>query len=120
MTGVQTCALPICKPWLVKNGSALALWAVEKKLPFAEKVVKATVFEQFVGGTTLLDSQPSIDKLAQFNTLTVLDYGAEAKDTELDFNHTMNENIQMAKNNGFKTCEVLFRWANFATFIAIK
>jgi tRNA (cmo5U34)-methyltransferase len=34
--------------------------------------------------------------------------------------YTMNENIQMAKNSGFKTCEVLFRWANFATFIAIK
>lgn len=34
--------------------------------------------------------------------------------------YTMNENIQMAKNNGFKTCELLFRWANFATFIAIK
>jgi len=34
--------------------------------------------------------------------------------------YTMNENIQMAKNNGFKTCEVLFRWANFATFIALK
>jgi len=34
--------------------------------------------------------------------------------------YTMNENIQMAKSNGFKTCELLFRWANFATFIAIK
>lgn len=34
--------------------------------------------------------------------------------------YTMNENIQMAKNSGFKTCEVLFRWANFATFIATK
>ncbi len=34
--------------------------------------------------------------------------------------YTMNENLLMAKNNGFKTCEVLFRWANFATFIAIK
>ncbi|MDD5716196.1 MAG: carboxy-S-adenosyl-L-methionine synthase CmoA [Sulfuricurvum sp.] len=34
--------------------------------------------------------------------------------------YTMNENIQMAKTNGFRTCEVLFRWANFATFIAIK
>lgn len=34
--------------------------------------------------------------------------------------YTMNENIQMAKNSGFKTCEVLFRWANFATFVAIK
>jgi tRNA (cmo5U34)-methyltransferase len=34
--------------------------------------------------------------------------------------YTMVENIQMAKNNGFKTCDVLFRWANFATFIAVK
>lgn len=34
--------------------------------------------------------------------------------------YTMNENIAMAKNSGFKTCDVLFRWANFATFIAIR
>ena len=30
------------------------------------------------------------------------------------------ENIEMAKRNGFTHCEVVFRWANFATFIAIK
>jgi tRNA (cmo5U34)-methyltransferase len=30
------------------------------------------------------------------------------------------ENIEMAKRNGFAHCEVVFRWANFATFIAIK
>lgn len=34
--------------------------------------------------------------------------------------YTMNENVAMAKNSGFKTCDVLFRWANFATFIAIR
>lgn len=34
--------------------------------------------------------------------------------------YTMIENIQMAKNNGFKSCDVLFRWTNFATFIAVK
>ncbi|MBK7935902.1 MAG: proline dehydrogenase family protein [Lewinellaceae bacterium] len=82
------------KPWLVKYGSRLALWAVENGMPFAEAIVKKTVFPQFVGGTTLLDSQPNIDKLAQYNTLTILDYGAEAKETETDFNHTMNENIR--------------------------
>jgi proline dehydrogenase len=82
------------RPWLVKYGSGLALWAVENRLPFAEKVVKSTVFEQFVGGTTLLDSHPNIERLARHNTLTILDYGAEAKETELDFNHTMNENIR--------------------------
>lgn len=82
------------KPWLVKYGSQLALWAVENGLPFAEMIVKKTVFEQFVGGSTLLDSQRKIDKLAEHNVLTILDYGAEAKETETDFNHTMNENIR--------------------------
>ncbi|MDO8367917.1 MAG: proline dehydrogenase family protein [Saprospiraceae bacterium] len=82
------------KPWLVKYGSSLALWAVENSIPLAEWAVKQTVFSQFVGGTTLLDSQPSIEKLAEYNTLTILDYGAEAKETELDFNHTMNENLR--------------------------
>jgi len=82
------------KPWIVKYGSALALWAVENGLPLADWAVRKTVFSQFVGGTTLLDSQPSIEKLAKYNTLTILDYGAEAKETELDFNHTMNENLR--------------------------
>lgn len=82
------------KPWLVKYGSSLGLWAVENNLPFADKVVKNTIFEQFCGGVTLLDCQKSIDKLTKTGTLTVLDYGAEAKESENDFNHTMNENIR--------------------------
>ena len=34
--------------------------------------------------------------------------------------YSEEENIKMAKNCGFSHCEVVFRWANFATFIAIK
>jgi tRNA (cmo5U34)-methyltransferase len=34
--------------------------------------------------------------------------------------YSEEENIAMAKNAGFSHCEVIFRWANFATFIAIK
>lgn len=82
------------KPWVVKYGSKIALWAVENHVPFSEWAIKKTIFSQFVGGTTLLDSQPSIEHLAKHNTLTILDYGAEAKETELDFNYTMNENIR--------------------------
>jgi proline dehydrogenase len=82
------------QPWLVKYGSALGLWAVENGLPFAETLVRNTIFDQFCGGTTLLNCQETIDRLAKYNTLTILDYGAEAKETELDFNHTMNENIR--------------------------
>ena len=34
--------------------------------------------------------------------------------------YSESENIKMALNSGFSHCEVIFRWANFATFIAIK
>lgn len=82
------------KPWVARYGAALALWAVKFRLPFAETIVKNTIFEHFVGGTTLLDSQPNIDRLAAHQVLTILDYGAEGKTEELDFNYTMNENLR--------------------------
>jgi proline dehydrogenase len=82
------------KAWIVKYGSPVALLAVRLNLPFARKIVKATIFDQFVGGRTLLECQKSIDRLWAHSTLTVLDYGAEAKETEQDFNNTMNENIR--------------------------
>jgi tRNA (cmo5U34)-methyltransferase len=34
--------------------------------------------------------------------------------------YTMEENIEMLKNAGFSEVEVIFRWNNFATFIAFK
>ena len=34
--------------------------------------------------------------------------------------YSEEENIKMVKNCGFSHCEVIFRWANFATFIAVK
>ena len=34
--------------------------------------------------------------------------------------YTIDENRQMIENAGFKHFEILFKWANFATFIAIK
>lgn len=34
--------------------------------------------------------------------------------------YTEDENKKMIKDAGFKDCETLFRWVNFATFIAIK
>ena len=81
------------KPSLVSLGSKLAMKSIEWNLPFAETAIKHTIYEQFCGGTTLLDASDSIDKLAQFGTKTILDYGVEGKDTEEDFNRTMVENL---------------------------
>lgn len=80
--------------WLVGVGSKLGIAAIRLHLPFIESIVKNTIFEQFCGGTTLLESQPAIQKLYERNVYTILDYGVEAKEEEEDFNRTMNEIIR--------------------------
>lgn len=80
--------------WLVKLGAPIALKAVEWHLPFAKTIIKYTIFEQFCGGENLEAAMPTIDKLYKSNTLTALDYGAEAKESEADFDHTQNEFIK--------------------------
>ncbi len=82
------------KQWLVNIGSSLGLAAIKLRVPFAESIIKNTIFEQFCGGTTLLETMPVIDALFEKKVLTVLDYGAEAKEKEVDFNHTMKEAIR--------------------------
>ncbi len=82
------------KPWLVSIGSVLGLWAIKLRLPFVNQIVKNTIYEQFCGGSTLYETQKTIDKLAENNVLSVLDYGVEAKTSEKDFDATMNEIIR--------------------------
>lgn len=79
---------------LVKLGSVLTPLALKLNLPFVKTAIKGTIFKQFVGGENLLDTQNNIDLLYRYNTLTILDYGAESKTTELDLDHVMNENVK--------------------------
>ena len=80
--------------WLVGVGSMLGLAAIRLRMPFVESVVKRTIFEQFCAGTTLLDSAGNIGKLHRAGVFSALDYGVEAKESEEEFNHTMNEIIR--------------------------
>jgi proline dehydrogenase len=82
------------KAWLVNLSGKLAMFAIKYRLPFVERVIKATIFKQFCGGTTLLDSTSSIEKLYESGIGSILDYGVEGKENEEDFNNTMNENIR--------------------------
>jgi proline dehydrogenase len=82
------------KTWLVNPLSDLGLLAMKLRIPLTETIVKETMFQQFVGGRTLLESTAAIEKLYEYNIQSVLDYGAEAKTTEHEFNKTMNENIR--------------------------
>jgi len=90
------------KKWLVDLLSNLGIIALKLRLPFVQMIIKSTVFEQFVGGTTLLECQKTIDQLYKNKVQSILDYGAEGKKSETDFNNTMNEcirAIEFAGNN---------------------
>lgn len=79
------------QPFLTNILSTAGVWVTRLRLPISTRIIKNTIFEQFCGGTTLLECQKTIDKLNSNNVLSVLDYGAEAKETEHDFDATMNE-----------------------------
>ncbi|GAB5553519.1 MAG: proline dehydrogenase family protein [Saprospiraceae bacterium] len=82
------------KHWLVGIGAKIGMTAIKMHLPFVESVVKGTIFRQFCGGTTLLESTENIERLYESNIVSILDYGAEGKTSEEDYNLTMNENIR--------------------------
>ncbi|MFK7933576.1 MAG: proline dehydrogenase family protein [Saprospiraceae bacterium] len=85
------------KPWLVGIGSKIGLAAIRMHLPFVTSIVKATIFDQFCGGTSLEKSVPKIEDLYNYGSQTILDYGAEGKETEEDFDGTMNEALKAAR-----------------------
>jgi len=82
------------KPWLVNLGTKLGIPAVRMGFPGVKWLVRKTIFGIFCGGTTLLETQHTIERLAKRNTSTVLDFGAEGKKTEEDLNRTMNETLR--------------------------
>jgi len=82
------------KTWLIDWGSSIGTRAMRWNLPFAESLIQATIFKQFCSGTTLLNSQVAIDQLYKYKVKSILDYGAEGKTTEKDFNNSMTEAIR--------------------------
>ncbi len=77
-------------PLLVKTGSALLRTALYLKLP-VNWALKPTVFSHFCGGETIDDCQPTIRQLGESNVLTILDYSAEGKSREEDFDYTRDQ-----------------------------
>lgn len=82
------------KPWLVDIGSKIGITAIKLRLPFAKQILKETIYKQFCAGETLLECEQNISRLAKFGVQTILDYGAEGKETEEDFNFTMNNTLR--------------------------
>ena len=82
------------KEWLTNVMAAVGVPAVKLGLPGAAWMVKNTVYRQFVGGTSLVDALPTIESLYESNVTSILDYGAEAKSSEQDYNNFMKETLR--------------------------
>ena len=80
-----------CLVWL---GTRIMPWAMRIGLPI-KKIIRNTLFKQFVGGETL-EQTNSIDNLLQhYNVQVILDYGIEGKETEDAFETATNNFIQV-------------------------
>jgi proline dehydrogenase len=82
----------ISNPLISRTLTTLVQIAIWLHLPI-DGIVKATIYKHFCGGTTIDDSQKTIDKLWKSNIGTILDFSAEAKESENDFNKVMKETI---------------------------
>jgi len=73
------------QPGLSKLGKSFTMKAFDLGLPITG-LVKDTIFDAFVGGETIEESEPEIGMLQDNNVGTILDYGVEAKNDEKQLN----------------------------------
>tara|TARA_R110001583_G_scaffold57921_4_gene173065 strand:- start:3064 stop:4230 length:1167 start_codon:yes stop_codon:yes gene_type:complete len=77
---------------LVKIGTAVTRFALKTHLP-VEGIIRATVFDHFCGGVTEKDCMTTIDKMYTKNVHAVLDYSAEGKEIEEQFDLAMEKTL---------------------------
>ncbi len=81
--------------WLVKLGIRVTPWAIRSGMP-VKKLIRNTIFAQFVGGETLQETSSVAKKLARYNVKAILDYGVEGGDDgEQGFDHATEEFIRV-------------------------
>jgi proline dehydrogenase len=80
-------------PFLNSLGTKTAKFALALGLP-VQGLIKSTVFEQFCGGETVEECEPTVERLGNSNIGSILDYSVEGKSDEADFERTKEETIR--------------------------
>ncbi len=83
-------------PFLNSIGTLSAKFALSLGLP-VEGLIKSTIFEQFCGGETIEECEPTVNKLGAAGIGTILDYSVEGKSTAEDFDLIKEEIIRTIK-----------------------
>ena len=71
-------------PKLVQMGTRLVPVLLKAGLPI-KGIIRNTIFKQFVGGETLVETIPVAQMLAEYGVDVILDYGVEGKEGEDNF-----------------------------------
>ncbi len=77
-------------PFLVKVGSLLLKLVRFLRLP-VEWLLKPTIFDHFCGGETIDECDETIHRLGKYGIMTILDYSAEGKEEEAEFEYTRRQ-----------------------------
>ena len=86
------------KPWLVKMGLGLMPAAIKLHIPFTKKIIRQTIFSQFVGGETLEETAAVAQRLGEYNVDVILDYGVEGgNDGEAGYDNAAAEFIKVIR-----------------------
>ncbi|HNS12316.1 MAG TPA: proline dehydrogenase, partial [Bacteroidia bacterium] len=78
--------------WLVQISPAVFKFALWAHLP-VKGIIRATAFRHFCGGESIKDCQKTIESLAKFNIGTILDYSVEGKESEVDFDRSLEQTL---------------------------
>ncbi len=89
----------ISYPILVKIGNPVIKVFSTLRIPVGW-IVKPTAFKHFVGGETLEDCQPAVEKLKTANVYSILDYSVEGKESEKAIKAALEETLRAVKNAG--------------------
>ncbi len=96
----------ISYPILVKIGNPVIKVCSALRIPIGW-IVKPTAFKHFVGGETLEDCQPAVEKINTANVYSILDYSVEGKESDKAIRAALEETLRAVKNAG-KNPEIPF------------
>ncbi|MCH2228854.1 MAG: proline dehydrogenase family protein [Crocinitomicaceae bacterium] len=82
----------VANPRAVAFGKWATNFAIKTHLPI-KGIIKATIFKQFCGGESIMESLKTSNQLAKYGVMTILDYSIEGKTEEEDFDRTVQEII---------------------------
>lgn len=77
---------------LVRISPPLVHAALALRLPI-KGIIRSTVFRHFCGGERIEDCEGTIQKLHRFGIGTILDYSVEGKESEADFEATLQQTL---------------------------